>query len=145
MSRPDLLMRRPGGSLKLESYAGTTACAGEGNVDRRARTRLDELRDRAAAGRRRVLKHGKLWCARRDCPALRASSLRDRLRCAPASNLACGQVVELSLFSAGSSNHNAELPLATKGSQARRSVVRPGEIRTPGLLVRSRRDDYIDS
>jgi len=27
------------------------------------------------------------WCARRDCSALRASSLRDRRRFAPASNL----------------------------------------------------------
>ena len=46
-------------------------------------------------------------------------------------NLACGQVVELGLLSAGSSNHNAELAVATKGSQARKVMVRPERFELP--------------
>jgi hypothetical protein len=65
------------------------------------------------------------WCARRDCSALRASSLRDRRRFATASDLVCGQVVELGLLSAGSSNHDTELSEPAKGFQARNIMVRP--------------------
>jgi hypothetical protein len=53
------------------------------------------------------------------------------LRCAPASNLACGQVVELGLSSAGSSNYRVEPPEPTKSSQARDVMVRPERFELP--------------
>ena len=48
-----------------------------------------------------------------------------------------GQVVELGLLSAGSSNHNAELAQGDEGFSGKEGYGAPGEIRTPGLLVRS--------
>jgi hypothetical protein len=72
-----------------------------------------------------LLLNEEAWCARRDCSALRASSLRDRRRFAPPSNLACGQVVELGLFSAGSSNHGVELFGSAEGFSGKESYGAP--------------------
>jgi hypothetical protein len=49
----------------------------------------------------------------------------------PAVNLAVGQVVELGLLSAGSSNYDVELFGPTRGSQARKIMVRPERFDLP--------------
>jgi len=78
-------------------------------------------------------------CPERLLRGLRPLVLRfapDRRRYAPASNLAeDGQVVELSLLSAGRSNHNVEPALTTKGSQAWKTMVRPERFELPAKYL----------
>jgi len=77
--------------------------------------------------------------------ALRASSLRDHRRFAPVSNLACGQVVELVLFMSGVRIYKRRAPYDLPAVLSSKNDGAPGEIRTPDLLVRSRKGDFIGS
>src|ERR1700723_3851453 len=102
-----------------------------------------KIRRRGATGRKRskkcyvgatvgALMLGKFlinWCARRDCFGACGPSSSASLRTAVATRRRPTRrrrrVVELGLLSAGSSNHNAERSQPTKGSQARKVMVRP--------------------